>query len=57
MKLAKLILAAIWSGAYGVSISQLFHQHIGVGLGIFVIGTWFLVWYILLWMIDIGSSN
>jgi hypothetical protein len=51
MKLARMILSGIWGGAYAFAAVFLFKGNLEVGLGVFVIGTWFVVWYILLWMV------
>ena len=54
MKLARFILVMTMSGCWGCATVSLFENQIGMGLGVFVIGCWLAVFYLVLWIVDIS---
>ena len=50
MRIVRFILACIFGFCCGLSATLLFHDRIGLGLGIFVIGNFFAVFYITAWL-------
>ena len=52
MIIVKVTSAIIFSGCFGVSAVRFFQGEIGIGLGLFVIGVFFAVFFISSWIVD-----